>query len=87
MIKASVELDGNILYISISNSFDGKLLYKASKLKTTNKEKENHGFGLSSVKKDIGKYNGTINIHHTDTMFYADTLMYNPANTFLKEKL
>lgn len=87
VIKASVELDRNILYISISNPFDGKLLYKAGKLKTTNKEKENHGFGLSSMKKAIGKYNGTINIHHTDTMFYADVLMYNPVNTFLKEKL
>lgn len=87
VIKASVELDRNILYISISNPFDGKLLYKAGKLKTTNKEKENHGFGLSSVKKAIAKYNGTINIRHTDRMFYADVLIYNLVNIFLDEEL
>lgn len=87
MIKASIELDRNILYISISNPFDGKLFYKAGKLKTTNKEKKNHGFGLSSVQKAISKYNGTINIHHTDRMLYVDMLIYNSVNTFLKEKL
>ncbi|SHI75327.1 sensor histidine kinase [Lutispora thermophila] len=81
-IKASIKLDRNVLYISISNPFDGNLVYENSDLKTTHRDKENHGFGLKSVKKAIGKYNGAITIQHTDSMFYADVLLYNFCHSF-----
>lgn len=76
-IDVSVEYERNILYLSISNSYDGKLSYKNNKLKTTHNDIENHGIGLSSVRKSINKYNGALDIHHTDKMFYADVLIYN----------
>jgi len=84
IIKVSIKLDRNVLYINILNPFDGELIYENSNLKTTNQDKENHGFGLKSVKKAISKYNGTITVHHTEYVFYVDVLLYNLCSTFSK---
>ena len=75
-INISIELDRNVLYISISNSYDGNLKLTNSKLETT-KDNDNHGIGISSVQKSIEKYNGTMNIHYDGQVFYVDALMYN----------
>ncbi len=81
VINVFVEYERNVLYISISNPYNGKLLYKNNELKTTrDDDTENHGIGLSSVRKSIDKYNGALDIHHTDKIFYADVLIYNPTN-------
>lgn len=77
LIKISVELDRNVLYISVSNSFKGKLNYKENKLITTKVDKERHGMGLSSVQQSLEKYNGAMEIHHKENMFYVDVLIYN----------
>ncbi|MDD4046965.1 MAG: ATP-binding protein [Tissierellia bacterium] len=75
-INISIELDRNVLYISISNSYNGNLKLTNSKLETT-KDNDNHGIGISSVQKSIEKYNGTMNIHYDGQVFYVDALMYN----------
>ncbi len=75
-INISIELDRNVLYISISNSYDGRLKLIKNKLVTT-KDNDNHGIGLSSVQNSIEKYNGTMNIHYDERVFYVDVLMYN----------
>ncbi len=75
-INISIELDRNVLYISISNSYDGNLKLTYSYLETT-KDNDNHGIGISSVQKSIEKYNGTMNIHYDGQVFYVDALMYN----------
>ena len=75
-INISIELDRNVLYISISNSYNGNLKLTNSKLETT-KDNDNHGIGISSVQKSIEKYNGTMNIHYDGLVFYVDDLMYN----------
>lgn len=76
-IELSVELDRNVLYVSVSNSFDGTLNYDKGKLSTTKDDRENHGLGLSSVQRSLEKYNGVIEIRHTKNKFYADVLIYN----------
>lgn len=75
-INISIELDRNVLYISISNSYDGKLKFTGSKL-VSSKYNENHGLGLNSVFKSVEKYMGTMNIRHDNHVFYVDILMYN----------
>ena len=82
IISACIELDRNVLYINISNPFEGELHYGGinKKLVTTHKDSENHGLGLDSVKKSIDKYNGTLKIRHIDDIFYVDVLIYNPIN-------
>jgi len=76
-ISISIELDRNVLYISIYNSFDGILNYKNDKLSTTHMDKENHGLGLNSIRKSVDMYNGTMKIHHNKKKFYVDVLIYN----------
>ena len=78
-INITMELDRNVIYINISNTFDGNLNYIDSKLTTTHMDKENHGLGLNSVRKSIERYNGTMNIHHKDNLFYVDVLIYNKS--------
>jgi len=78
-INVFIEYERNIVYISVSNPYDGLLSYENSKLKTTCKDTENHGLGLRSVQKSIDKYNGAVDIHHTGNMFYVDALIYNQS--------
>jgi two-component system sensor histidine kinase AgrC len=75
-INISIELDRNVLYINISNSYEGKLKFSGETL-ISSKNNEDHGLGISSVEKTIEKYNGTMNIHHDGHVFYVDALMYN----------
>ena len=77
LVKVSAELESNVLYISIANTFDGYLSYKNGNLETTNQDKAHHGIGLSSVRKSVENYNGTMSIHHNDKMFFVDVLIYN----------
>ncbi len=79
-IELSVELDKNVLYVSVSNSFDGILNYHKGKMTTTKDDKENHGLGLSSVQKSLEKYNGALELHHTKNKFFAHVLIYNQIN-------
>jgi len=53
------------------------LKYEGRKLITTKDDKENHGVGLGSVQQSLEKYNGAMEIHHRDKMFYVDVLIYN----------
>mgnify|MGYP000883438024 FL=1 len=76
-IEIFVELNRNILYVSVTNPFQGKLHYGFNKLKTTHRDAENHGFGLESIRMTIEKYNGTMNIKHTEDTFCVDVLIYN----------
>lgn len=76
-IKISLELDRNVLYVNISNSFDGKLKYSKHKIVTSKDDEKNHGMGLRSVQQALEKYNGAMEIHHKDKMFYVDVLIYN----------
>ena len=75
-IDISLELDRNVLYINISNSYDGNLKFAGGKL-ASKKNNKNHGLGLSSVEKSVDKYKGAVNIHHDNSVFYVDILMYN----------
>ena len=79
-IEVSVEFSRNILYISVVNPFNGEVNIINKELKTTHKDKVNHGIGLKSVKKSLEKYDGSISLSHTDKEFYADVLLYNPKS-------
>ena len=73
-------MDRNVLYINVSNSFDGKLKYEGKKLITTKENKEKHGMRLRSVQQSLEKYNGAMEIHHKGKMFFVDVLIYNQTH-------
>lgn len=76
-IKLSMDFDRNVLFVSVSNSYDGTLNYDNGKLITTKDDKENHGLGLSSVQRSLEKYNGAMELRHSKNKFFVDVLIYN----------
>ena len=50
---------------------------KGEELKTTKADTDNHGIGLASVRRAVGKYHGTVSIDHTvPGRFVIRTVLY-----------
>lgn len=70
----------NILYISLYNSFDGKLnLDKGGKIQTRKENGSEHGFGLRSIELAVKKYDGAVKISHENCIFKVDLILYTQA--------
>lgn len=80
-LAIKLELERGILYLKITNSFSGKVIIEDGELKTTQRNKEIHGIGLSSVKNIVGKYNGSLTFDYNSNEFTADVLLYNVYKT------
>lgn len=76
-ISVDLDFDKNVLFMSISNTFDGKVIYKNNRIQTRHKDKEKHGIGLNNVQNVVEKYDGEMEIYHTDSTFYVDILIYS----------
>lgn len=75
-IDIGIKYKNNILFIFISNTFNGSIIYEGDKIKTIKEDKENHGIGLNNIENILKKYNGTMKIYHTENNFNVDILMY-----------
>ena len=62
-IRLKIKYDRKNLLIMVENSYKGKLVKgRGEELRTTKTDKDNHGIGLSSVRRVVGKYHGTVSI-------------------------
>lgn len=62
-IRLKIKYDKKNLLIMVENSYKGKLVKgRGEELRTTKTDKDNHGIGLSSVRRVVGKYHGTVSI-------------------------
>lgn len=68
-INLSVRFDKKCLVIAVANPYAGDLIYEDGKLQTSNKDKENHGIGLLSIRKVVEKYDGIMDIENTEEIF------------------
>jgi sensor histidine kinase YesM len=75
-INLKMKYDKGRLMIQTDNPYQGEIVEDNGKVLTTDEDKENHGIGLQSVKKVIQKYDGIMNIDHTDNIFSVSLLMY-----------
>ncbi|WP_141722882.1 sensor histidine kinase [Cellulosilyticum sp. I15G10I2] len=75
-ITIKITYKKGILFIHIDNTFDGQVHYQGEQIVTLHTDSENHGIGLNNIRDVLQKYNGTIEIHHTENKFYVDVLMY-----------
>lgn len=80
-LTIGLELDRNVIYLDVENSYQGELRVseKEDRLLTTKKEKENHGYGISSVRAVLQKYNGCMDIEYTKERFWVKVMMYLPV--------
>lgn len=74
-ISIVIHYDKKRLIISISNMFDGKIVYDGDKIVSINKDKTNHGLGLLSVKATVNKYNGLIEVEDIDNTFVVTIII------------
>lgn len=66
------------MYITLYNSFDGKLvLGKNRKINIRKMNESEHGIGLRSIELVVQKYNGTIKISHENYIFKVDIILYS----------
>ncbi len=65
-----------MLIISIANSYNGTVLYENGEIVTTKKNKNEHGKGLSNIRKTAEKYNGMLKLSHNENVFTSEVLLY-----------
>ncbi|MDW7668030.1 MAG: GHKL domain-containing protein [Bacillota bacterium] len=64
------------LFINLSNTYTGILNYKGDKLTTSNRDKEAHGIGIKNINAVLDKYDGVMEIDHTENIFTVIILLY-----------
>ena len=75
-MKLSIKYSTGCLILTVSNSFDGVVIKKGTKIHTRKEDQENHGFGLQSVEATTKKYNGEMQIDYDENTFIVRVLMY-----------
>ena len=73
LIHLSVRRNKNFVLISVLNYCgdvaDVADMTRDNFLKTSKQDKENHGYGVKSIRYTVEKYNGTLNIDRKDGWF------------------
>ncbi|MBD5465019.1 MAG: GHKL domain-containing protein [Lachnospiraceae bacterium] len=75
-LDVSIKLKQGVMWIKIENSFHGGLKKGQHGLLTTKEKKEQHGIGLSNVRKIVEKYNGIMEICPHDNLFCVKLILY-----------
>lgn len=80
-VKLHMKYEKASLFLSILNSYNGKVdKNKDGKYRTTKADTQNHGIGLTVIKKTVDKYNGTMVIDNSDNEFLVKILLYDNGN-------
>ena len=66
------------LYITLTNSFDGTIITKGSKIRS---RWQGEGIGLSSIQSIAGKYNGFCQFEGRDREFHSNVMLEIPEAT------
>jgi len=75
-ISLKMRFDKGRLMIQSVNPYIGEIVEQKGNLITTEKDKENHGYGLQNIKKVIQKYDGTMDIDYSNNLFSITLLLY-----------
>lgn len=74
IIKVNIKYNGNMLYISVINTFDGKV--NKDKDKYLSRKGKDNGYGLENIKKIAEKYGGNIKIEQDEDVFRVSVLIF-----------
>ncbi len=75
LIDITSRLNGNIFSINIVNYCSEKLKWEEGLPISSKNDKNNHGFGLKSVKYIIGQYDGDMIVYKKDDLFVLNLLL------------
>jgi len=84
IVKLNIKFEKNGLFIKIDNSFNGEVKYKnemteSKKQLVSLKNSNKHGYGLKNINQSVDKYNGHIEITHTDNIFTVGIALFGVA--------
>lgn len=75
-IVLTMHYSKGMLIIKVSNPFINEVKIVDGKIISSKSDKENHGYGLKSVKEVVEKYNGTIEIKTDSNIFTITAVLY-----------
>lgn len=76
-IKLQINTVNNYLVIKCENTYSGKVMIEDGIIRTLKKDKDKHGYGLKSINNIANKYEGFMDIHYDDNIFYVEIQMLN----------
>ncbi len=71
-VELHITTVANTLNIYISNNYSHSIITNGNKVYSTKSDSTQHGFGLESVVDIANKYDGTVNIDHSNNTFIVD---------------
>lgn len=74
-ISLTVSRNGGFVSIHAENYFVGDAAIENGLIRTTKQNRNDHGFGMKSMKKIVEKYNGAFEVIIADKMFQVDMLI------------
>ncbi len=78
VISSKMLTQDKVMVIQIQNYFVGNIRYEDGLPVTTKEEKEEHGFGMKSIRYTAEKYNGTITVNANNGIFVLQILLPLP---------
>lgn len=75
-LELFLKYEKGVLKLKICNSFSGNLKIGEKGLMTSKKNQENHGIGMSSVKKIVEKHKGILKYRVENNRFEVQTILY-----------
>lgn len=76
VINIKMKYDKGRIWLKVGNTYNGELIKQGSKILTTKNKQDKHGIGLENVKGIVEKYEGVLDIEHTDDFFVVTILLY-----------
>lgn len=76
-IKLQINTVNNYLAIKCENSYTGNVIREGGIIRTLKKDKDKHGYGLKSINNIANKYEGFVDIHYNNNIFYVEIQMLN----------
>lgn len=73
-IVLKVKKTGNMITISEKNAYEGNLNIQNGVIRSSKADLTHHGYGLKSIKMVAEKYNGTMEIDHSNNVFLVTLL-------------
>ncbi len=75
LIHVTVTKQKQFLILRFENYYEEALQYQEGKLVTTKKDKENHGYGLKSIRYTVNKYDGAVSFDTNENWFELKVLI------------
>lgn len=75
-IKIRMKYKTGVLFINVTNNYDGVIKSRHGKLLTKKADKAFHGIGLQSVESAVNEHDGTVDIWYDDKEFTVKVMLY-----------